>query len=579
MIGFFSRLSIFQKNLLFSGLNILVLGAIFTLASYYMEDKLMVDVISQQAKGVASQSVGILAPADVKEALTNHDLGGPLQKRLISQLDSISQTNKTVAQSYLFEPFKGAENKQMVIAVPSHIIKDGLPPGTMYEQPENFAAAERAMMESKQMETSKVYTDQFGTWISVAVPILDEQKNLIAVFGLDIDATIIAEGKKQMLMLLGGTLIGFLILSSIAQFLITRRILAPLKGLFRAVNELGTGNLDVQMEIKGQDEISELGRSFNATVEQLRQAMVQVKETSHKVGDSSRRFVEIADQTSEASNRITISVQEVAAGLEEQMSSSEESAQTTEFMAFSMQRIAENSEQASSASTNASTEAQEGNLFVQNAIKQMESINTSVNESAAIVQSMNQRSQDIELIVSAISDISSQTNLLALNAAIEASRAGEQGRGFAVVADEVRKLAEQSAVSARQITDLIKGMQGDSQLSVQSMNKVTSEVKLGLTEMQAVGKVFKRIIDAIEDINVKIHEMASASKMMSEGAGQMSASVSTMTEIARDSAERSQEVAASSQEQLALVEEISESANSLNQMSQELQELVSKFKV
>jgi len=579
MFSFFSKLSFFKKNLLFSCVNILLLGFIFTVTSYFIQDRLMFDILNQQARGIASQSMGVLSPDDLKEAMTNHDLNSPLHKRLTEQLDSMSKNNKNIAQAYVFSPQMGEGNQDMVIAIPSHIIEAGLKPGDMYEQPETFSNAMSEATGSKSVANTGVYTDMFGTWISVAVPIFDDQQNVVAIFGVDIDASIIANGKAKTLTWLGVALIGFLLISIVIQYFITRRLLDPLKDLFQAINSLGTGNLDVKMQVKSNDEIGELGRSFNTTVEQLKLVITQVKETSELVGESSERFVGIADKTSVASNQISSAMQEVAMGLEDQMSSSEESAQATEHMAKGISRIAENSVYVSGSSAAAATEAKEGNTFVQNAIRQMESINSSVDDSAAIVQSMNKRSQDIEQIVSAITDISSQTNLLALNAAIEASRAGEQGRGFAVVADEVRKLAEQSANSARQIAELIKGIQGDSELSVKSMNKVTTEVKVGLTEMQEVGKVFRRIIDAIESINVQIQEMTETSKQMSDGSAQISASVSTMTDIAKDSAMKSQDVAKASQQQLALVEEISHSANSLSQMSQELQELVSKFKV
>lgn len=579
MFGFFSRMSFFKKNLLFSSVNILLLGLIFAVSSFFIQDRLMLDILTQQARGIATQSMGSLSPTDLKEALTNHDLNGDLQKRLVTQLDNMTNTNNNIAQGYVFSPPSNGSSDHMMIALPSHLLKEGLKPGDLYQQPETFAEAMQQAMDSKEIANTEVYQDMLGTWISVAVPILDDQKNIVAIFGIDIDASIVAEGKQNTLTWLGATVVGFLIVSIAVQFVITRRLLEPLKMLFTSINQLGTGNLDVQMEVKSNDEIGELGRSFNSTVEQLKLVIRQVKETSQLVDESSERFVEIADKTTIASNRITSSMQEVATGLEHQMSSSEESAQATEYMTTNIQRIAENSRHVSGASEEAATEAKDGGALVQNAIRQMESINTSVDESAAIVQSMNKRSQDIEQIVSVITDISSQTNLLALNAAIEASRAGEHGRGFAVVADEVRKLAEQSTLSARQIAELIKGIQGDSKMSVHSMNKVTSEVKIGMREMLEVGKVFKRIIEAIEGINTQMQQMTVASRQMSDGSSQISDSVSMMTDIAKDSASRSNEVAKASQEQLALVEEISLSANSLSRMSRELQELVSKFKV
>ena len=133
----------------------------------------------------------------------------------------------------------------------------------------------------------------------------------------------------------------------------------------------------------------------------------------------------------------------------------------------------------------------------------MDKIHRSVNDTATVIQHLEERSKEIGKIIDVITGISSQTNLLALNAAIEAARAGEHGKGFAVVADEVKKLAEQSKESADQITTLVEEIQGDTERAVTVMRKGTNEVELGITVVQETGEGFKRILQSIDQVSSK----------------------------------------------------------------------------
>lgn len=209
----------------------------------------------------------------------------------------------------------------------------------------------------------------------------------------------------------------------------------------------------------------------------------------------------------------------------------------------------------------------------------MNSIELSVNDSAALAKQLGERSQTIGKIAELITSISSQINLLALNAAIEAARAGEHGRGFAVVATEVRKLAEQSADAAKQIDELIKGIQGDSQQSVYAMDRVIREVQSGKELVNDAGKTFQMILHAIQHVAYKIQEVSAITEEISASSEEIAASVDETARISEESSRNTQNIAASSEEQLASMDNISLSADSLSKMAQELEQLIFKFKI
>ncbi|MFT9485946.1 MAG: methyl-accepting chemotaxis protein [Tepidibacillus sp.] len=370
-----------------------------------------------------------------------------------------------------------------------------------------------------------------------------------------------------------------IILSLAIGTLIIRMIVKPLQEMQSKMVSAQAGDLTVEGSYQSKDEIGLLTKAFNQMIQGLRELINKVNESSINLSSNSNELSAITEQTSEATQQITTAIEQMATGAEHQLNSAKESSTSMEEMAVGIQRIAESSSIVSESSIVAAKEAEEGNQAIQKVVKQMNTISASVEDSAIVVRKLGNRSKEIEQIVGVITGIAEQTNLLALNAAIEAARAGEHGRGFAVVADEVRKLAEQSRVSADQITSLIHEIQIDTDRAVQSMQTGTTEVETGMSIVANAGEGFQRILQAIEKVNDQIQEVSAVSEQMSAGSEQVAATVESVATIAEQSNQSAQNISSSSQEQMAAVEEISSSAIALSKLADELQELVAKFKI
>ena len=255
----------------------------------------------------------------------------------------------------------------------------------------------------------------------------------------------------------------------------------------------------------------------------------------------------------------------MAAGANEQSAQASEVATAVEQMTKTIFETTKNTTTAASASKNAGKVAVEGGKVVEETIKGMIRISEVVKQSAETVLELGRSSNEIGEIVQVINDIADQTNLLALNAAIEAARAGEQGRGFAVVADEVRKLAERTSKATQEIAGMIKHIQKDTDGAVQSMQQGTKEVENGKLLAEKAGDSLKEIITGAERVADIVTQVAAASEQQSRASEQITQNIELITNVTQQSATG--------------VRQIAHAAEELNQLTGNLQSLISGFKV
>ena len=327
------------------------------------------------------------------------------------------------------------------------------------------------------------------------------------------------------------------ILGGIVAYMIAKYVARPIIRLRDLAEQVATGDLTVKADARSEDELGQLSRAFNSMVDDLRN-MVQ------RVGQSSRMIAASSHELSASTQETGASIEEVAA--------------TTNQFASAVETMRTEAQEMSSSANEISTMALEGGKSVEEAMMKMQGLQSSIEGLVQVIGSLDDRSQEIGRIVDVITDIADQTNLLALNAAIEAARAGEHGRGFAVVADEVRKLAEQSAEATSEITALIGEIRKETDGAVVGMNKGAQEVKDTFAVVDESNKLLGRILEAVQGIVRQIQDVAEGIEHIGTG---------------------SQQMAAATEEQSASIEQVASAAHELNNMAEELNELVARFRV
>ncbi|MEK4668906.1 methyl-accepting chemotaxis protein [Niallia sp. FSL R7-0271] len=374
------------------------------------------------------------------------------------------------------------------------------------------------------------------------------------------------------------TVINLVFTTLIASFFTRRIIIKPIKSLLAATKEIRQGHLDNTLQKKSNDEIGQLTDEFVLMKDSIKAMVDKVNETADMVNSSAEILTANAVETSHVSEQISAAIQSVAVGSEEQTRGMESVADAVAVVNNEIRDIAKNTE-AMVTSTNETVQgAKEGQAVVDSTVQQMSLIQNSVKESNTTIELLQERSQEIGQFLKVITEIADQTNLLALNAAIEAARAGEAGKGFAVVAEEVRKLAEQSNQSAKQIAVLVNEIQKDTLTSVKTMRRVTDEVKDGINITNNTKEKFNMISSSMENMSAQMENILDAAKNINASIVEVAGSVDQVTSIAKENSQNSMNVSASSQEQLAAIEEITVSTQSLAKIADELVEVTQIYR-
>ncbi|WP_143315938.1 methyl-accepting chemotaxis protein [Clostridium sp. HBUAS56017] len=346
-----------------------------------------------------------------------------------------------------------------------------------------------------------------------------------------------------------------------------------------ATSKIAEGDLTAMTNLNSKDEMGKLSKYFNKMSQELRELVLKIKQASNHVALSSEEMVISAGKTSKAAEEVSLTLQNVADGASEQIESINEATESISKMSVGINKIFANGEEVSRLSENAYKASKSGTEIVDSVVNQMNEISIGTQETAGVIKNLGRYSEEIEKIIEIIKDISEQTNLLALNAAIEAARAGELGRGFAVVSDEVRNLAEQSSVSAEQISSIIRDIQSEMAKAVASTEKEVEKVKVGIDKTNLVSSVFEDIEYAVSNMSVKTKEMTMSMEEIAVQNKQVIKNIEVLEKTAKGNANSSIDTAAASQEQLAVLEEITKEAKGLSQSAENLNMAITKFNI
>lgn len=363
----------------------------------------------------------------------------------------------------------------------------------------------------------------------------------------------------------------------------SNKLTAPITHVTQRLTTLSDGDFrhhaELEIAITSEDEIGRMSKALDTLQHNVRKMLKQAIDSSEKITLAVEQLNESADQSAIVSEQVAESMSKVTTSCNAQFDEMERAKEQVGELEDHMGSFAGNLKQAVGAVEGTNHAAAEGGTRVDEAVLQMKRIEESVSRSAAVISVLGEESNKIGTIVDAISAIAEQTNLLALNAAIEAARAGEHGRGFAVVAEEVRKLAEQSSISAGEITELITSIQEKAQNAVEVMQSGVAQVQGGTDAVDAAGNTFKEIAAMVERVASESQDMRKRVHDLEQNTRGIRDSTETINQMSRNVVAESQTVSAATQQQTAAVQQIASASRTLHDMSKAMHAAISRFKV
>jgi methyl-accepting chemotaxis protein len=335
-------------------------------------------------------------------------------------------------------------------------------------------------------------------------------------------------------------------------YFIARDIIFPLQACVARARNIAEGNLKIEhLPVRSEDELGQLAQSFNIMTDSLREIAARTRSVTENLNASAAEIFATTKEQAAATRQQAAAVQQITATVEE--------------INQSGKQVAERAKQVSGSAQSMTNASSLGLQAVESIVKAMEGIRHQAGSVADNIVTLSERTQAIGEIIATVTDIAEQSNLVALNAAIEAADAREDGRRFAVVAGEIKNLADQAKDATRRVRNILEEIQRGINTSVLLTEEAMKRVEYGREKVTVAE-------DAIRKMAGNVTESANAFQQIGGATNQQQIGFEQVVQALQEIRQASQQTASSTSQ-------LEAAAGGFNVLSQQLRDVVEKYRV
>lgn len=413
-------------------------------------------------------------------------------------------------------------------------------------------------------------------------PIKNEKGAIIGMVSISQDIT---QYKNQLVQVTIICIAIALIICIITSIIITYVVNSISKAINQAVKHLDRLSekdfslpIDPKM-LNRSDEVGLLYQSMKVMQENIIMVLNGVTHLTHIVNESSEILANNSSHIAFHSEKVVASSQEITVSTTTQAEDLIEIDAAVSTLSHSLESVSDSMLNMNHEANEINRISNTSQIEMKEVIHSIHSFNDEFNNYAQEIQSFKQHVDQISPITDAIENIARQTNLLALNAAIEAARAGEAGKGFSVVAEEIRGLAEQSQLSAQNISKIITFLSKNTDKLAENTSALTASLNEQTQNIEHSVDVFQNIVDAIHHVIPQIEVVNNETSTVNAQNATIQGKINHSSSIAQNISAACEEVASSTEEINVVIEELQQTAENLVQLTHRLTNQIHAFKL